>query len=206
MTLKIANQLSTTELARMIDRRHKQAIMRGLADAPAVVLLGPRQVGKTTIARDIAKDVRGSVYLDLEDPDHAARLANPGLYLDAHCEHMVILDEIQQMPNVFKVLRGQIDKRRRQGQSSGQFLLLGSAYNALLRQSAESLAGRVIYYQLTGLDALQESTILVDSSEPLEACWPSLWNAAPSSLRSKREAVQGRRGFDGPNERSTPGS
>ena len=120
-----------------------------------MALLGPRQIGKTTLARDIAAQTPDSLYLDLENPRDAARLADPVRYLELHAERLVILDEIQRMPDLFRVLRGQIDERRRQGRRSGQFLLLGSASDALLRQSSESLAGRIVYEALPGLDALE---------------------------------------------------
>lgn len=139
----------------MIRRRAEQRVLRSLSEAPAVALLGPRQVGKTTLARAIADQVAGSVYLDLEDRDHAARLTEPTLYLERQAERLVILDEIQRMPGLFEVLRGQIDRRRREGRRTNQFLLLGSASQTLLRQSAESLAGRLIYDELPVLDALE---------------------------------------------------
>ena len=110
---------------------------------------------KTTLAREIAAETPDSVYLDLENPRDAARLADPGRYLDLHAERLVILDEIQRMPDLFQVLRGQIDERRGRGRRSGQFLLLGSASDTLLRQSSESLAGRIVYEKLPGLDALE---------------------------------------------------
>ena len=139
----------------MITRRHKALIQRDLGDFPSVVLLGPRQVGKTTLARELASEHPDALYLDLEDPADAARLANPRRYLDLHRDRLVILDEVQRMPDLFRVLRGRIDARRRAGSRSGHFLLLGSASGALLRQSAESLAGRVAYHELPGLDALE---------------------------------------------------
>ena len=139
----------------MIGRHAKQNVLRSLAEAPAVAVLGPRQIGKTTLARDIAADVPDSLYLDLEDPRDAARLADPAKYLDAHTDRLVVLDEIQRLPGLFRVLRGQIDQRRRAGRRSGQFLLLGSASDALMRQSSESLAGRVIYDELPGLTVLE---------------------------------------------------
>ena len=139
----------------MITRRHRNLIRRDLADFPSVVLLGPRQVGKTTLARELACEVPDSLYLDLEDPSDAARLTNPRRYLDLHRHRLVIIDEVQRMPGLFQVLRGQIDARRRDGRRACHFLLLGSASGALLRQSAESLAGRVAYHELPGLDALE---------------------------------------------------
>ena len=139
----------------MIKRRHKALVRRDLATFPSVVLLGPRQVGKTTLAREIANDDPDSLYLDLEDPGDTARLMNARGYLDLQRHRLVVLDEIQRMPDLFRVLRGQIDERRRDGRQSGHFLLLGSASGALLRQSAESLAGRVAYHELPGLNALE---------------------------------------------------
>ena len=139
----------------MITRRHITLVRRDLSAFPAVVLLGPRQVGKTTLARALASEVTNALYMDLEDPADAARLANPRRYLDLHRDRLVILDEVQRLPDIFRVLRGRIDARRRDGRRSGHFLLLGSASGALLRQSAESLAGRVAYHELPGLDALE---------------------------------------------------
>ncbi len=139
----------------MITRRNKKPIQRDLARFPSVVLLGPRQVGKTTLAREVASEVPDAVYLDLEDPTVVDRLSDAGSYLDLHRHRLVILDEVQRMPDLFRVLRGRIDARRREGRRSGHFLILGSASGALLRQSAESLAGRVAYHELPGLDALE---------------------------------------------------
>lgn len=115
---------------------------------PAVALVGPRQAGKTTLARSIAEsladpDGEPGVYLDLENPAHRDRLDDPGAYLAGHRGRLVVLDEIQRTPALFEVLRGVIDERIRQGESAGQFLLLGSASIDLLRQAGESLAGRL---------------------------------------------------------------
>ena len=139
----------------MIERRHKRRILQYLDETPAVALLGPRLVGKTTLAREIAARRPDSLYLDLENPGDAARLEDPERYLDLHAERLVILDEIQRMPDLFRVLRGRIDERRRRGRRTRQFLLLGSASDALLRQSSESLAGRIIYEELPGVDVLE---------------------------------------------------
>lgn len=144
----------------MIKRRHMALVQRDLAAFPSVVLLGPRQVGKTTIARQIADADPHSIYLDLEDPSDRARLGDTRDYLDLHRHRLVILDEVQQMPDLFRILRGQIDARRRDGRASGHFLLLGSASGALLRQSAESLAGRTTYRELPGIDALEAGSRL----------------------------------------------
>jgi predicted AAA+ superfamily ATPase len=134
----------------MYQRQTTQTVRSALDSQAAIVLLGPRQVGKTTLALRIAEQ-RPSVYLDLERDADRQVLTEPDLYLDEQVGKLVILDEIQQMPNLFKNLRGQIDMRRRKGARTGQFLLLGSASNVLLHQSAESLAGRVRYIEMPPL-------------------------------------------------------
>ncbi|MFC3084966.1 ATP-binding protein [Tabrizicola soli] len=134
----------------MFHRHATQTVQSALDAQAAVVLLGPRQVGKTTLALEIAGQ-RPSVYLDLERDADRRVLTEPDLYLDEQVGKLVILDEVQQMPDLFKTLRGQIDMRRRKGARTGQFLLLGSASNVLLHQSAESLAGRVRYIEMPPL-------------------------------------------------------
>ena len=132
----------------MITRNHLNRIERALDSQAGVVLLGPRQVGKTTLAQDIA-EARDAVYLDMERLADRQILEEPDLYLDEQVGKLVVIDEVQLMPGLFSTLRGQIDRRRRAGHRTGQFLLLGSASNTLLQQSAESLAGRVSYHELT---------------------------------------------------------
>ena len=113
-------------------------------------MLGPRQVGKTTLALAIAKQT-GALYLDLEHAGDLAKLADPADYLSRHRDKLVILDEIHRVPELFPVLRGLIDQSRQTGRAAGQFLLLGSASIDLLRQSSESLAGRLALVELSGL-------------------------------------------------------
>ena len=125
--------------------------MRMLECNPAVVLMGPRQVGKTTLALEIAGAFDG-VYLDLESPSDLARIADIEQFCDLNDTSMVIFDEVQLAPNLFAPLRGVIDTRRRSGKRSAQFLFLGSASIELLRQSSETLAGRVAYCELRPLD------------------------------------------------------
>ncbi len=133
-----------------------------LRHSPAVVLLGPRQVGKTTLALAIG-DQRPSVYLDLEDDDDRAKLSNPALYFADHQNELVILDEVHRVPELFQRLRGIIDKGRRQGKANGRFLLLGSAAMDLLQQSGESLAGRISYLELGPFDALEVDPLAIES-------------------------------------------
>ncbi|HMO30290.1 AAA family ATPase [Enterovirga sp.] len=120
----------------MIERRITTELVELLDSTPAVTLLGPRQVGKTTLALEIAES-RPSIYLDLESDADRARLAEPELYLAEHEDKLVILDEVHRLPNLFQNLRGLIDRGRRRGRKAGRFLLLGSASIGLLKQSGE---------------------------------------------------------------------
>jgi predicted AAA+ superfamily ATPase len=137
----------------MIARRVEAVVQERLSQFPAVGLLGPRQVGKTTLAQTIA-GTRESVYLDLESPVDREKLADPVFYLSRHENKLVILDEVQRMPELFASLRGLIDAGRRRGRTSGRFLLLGSASVDLLRQS-ETLAGRIAYIEMSPFDVLE---------------------------------------------------
>ncbi|MDO8810518.1 MAG: ATP-binding protein [Gallionella sp.] len=133
----------------MINRRLLPVIEHSLAEFPAVSLLGPRQAGKTTLARIVANARPGSLYLDLERPSDLAKLADPELFLSRHAGQLVVLDEIQRQPELFAVLRALIDEKR----VPGRFLLLGSASPQLLRQASESLAGRISFHELAPFDA-----------------------------------------------------
>ena len=135
----------------MYTRLAQSRIEYALKTQTAVVLLGPRQVGKTTLALEIVRG-RDAVHLDLESPQDRQILSEPELYLREQAGRLVVIDEVQLMPGLFTNLRSQIDARRRAGHRVGQFLLLGSASNTLLQQTAESLAGRVSYLELTGLN------------------------------------------------------
>lgn len=138
----------------MITREAQAEIMALLDEFPAVGVLGTRQVGKTTLAEEIAATIKPEpIYLDLESPADLAKLNEPEDYFELHKGKLIILDEIQRVPDLFNVLRGVIDRRRRQGQKAGQFLILGSASLDLLKQSSESLAGRIAYKELPGLTA-----------------------------------------------------
>lgn len=138
----------------MIARSLTRTLTEALAERPAVCLLGPRQVGKTTLALDVATGA-DALYLDLESEQDRARLAEPELYLERHFDRLVILDEVHRSPGLFPVLRGLIDRARRAGAGQGRYLLLGSASLDLLRQSGESLAGRVRYLELSPFSVLE---------------------------------------------------
>jgi len=135
----------------MIERRLAPVLRQRLRQNPAVVLLGPRQAGKTTLARSLVRGGQG-VYLDLETPEDRLRLEDARSYLDAHRGRLVILDEVHRCPDLFTVLRGVLDERRRSRRPHGHLLLLGSAAMDLLRQTGESLAGRVSFLELDPLD------------------------------------------------------
>lgn len=124
-----------------------------LRTSAAVVILGPRQVGKTTLARDVTRDwPGGAFYLDLERPADRRRLEDTDAYLRSQSGRLVILDEVHRLPSLFEVLRGVIDDNRRAGHRTGQFLLLGSASLDLVHLSSESLAGRIAYIDLGGVN------------------------------------------------------
>ncbi len=135
----------------MLERTALIQLEASLDIFPVVALLGPRQVGKTTLAHAVAERIGEDRvrYLDLESPADRARLADPVAYLEAQAGRLVILDEIHRTPELFAVLRGIVDRRRRRGARTAQFLVLGSASLDLLRQSAESLAGRITFLELT---------------------------------------------------------
>jgi predicted AAA+ superfamily ATPase len=138
----------------MIKRRIEPVVEALLGQSAAVVLTGPRQVGKTTLALDLA-ELRPSTYLDLESEADRARLSEPELYLADHEDELLVLDEIQRLPGLFEALRGAIDRGRRAGKGTGRFLLLGSASLDLLAQSGESLAGRISFAELTPFDVTE---------------------------------------------------
>ncbi len=146
----------------MIDRELSQFLADALAYNPAVALIGPRQVGKTTLALEVAKRF-DALYLDLESDEDRAKLAQPELYLADRLGKLVILDEVHRTPGLFPVLRGLIDRARRAGCAAGQYLLLGSASFDLLRQSGESLAGRIAYLELTPFTVLETAHLTEDA-------------------------------------------
>ena len=170
----------------MYQRQSQQKLAQLLQQFPAVGLLGPRQVGKTTLAFAQKALYPDALYLDLELPSAQRQLDDPEAFLMAHAQQLVILDEVQRMPELFGILRGVIDQRRRMGQASGQFLLLGSATGVLLQQSSESLAGRVAYVELPALQASEIFTA-PHSAADLNALW--VRGGFPLSWLAKTDAA-----------------
>ena len=154
----------------MKSRLAQQQLTNLLTQFPAVVLLGPRQAGKTTLALAEAERRGDAFYLDLELPSAQRQMDDPEAFLLAHQGRLVVLDEVQRLPELFAVLRGVIDIRRRSGEATGQFLLLGSASGVLLGQTSESLAGRVAQLELTPCQA-REVLSAVTSTSDLNQLW-----------------------------------
>jgi len=164
----------------MIQRHIQGRLIEAIQTSPAVALLGPRQVGKTTLAHEIGES-RPSIYLDLESSSDRAKLSDPEAYLGAHEDELVILDEVHKAPELFQQLRGLIDRGRRRGKMAGRFLLLGSASVDLLQQSGETLAGRISYLELGPFDAVDAP------AESLDTLWAR--GGFPSSFLATSDVV-----------------
>jgi uncharacterized protein len=156
----------------MIPRLIEENLLRALRNMPVVALLGPRQVGKTTLAWQIAQQAiaKNSSYLDLELDTDLAKLEDAEGYLRRFEGQLLIIDEVQRLPDLFRTLRGLVDIRKRSGEKTGQFLLLGSASRDLLQQSSETLAGRIRYLELTPFQVLE-----VYQTDPLAFNYEKLW-------------------------------
>lgn len=166
----------------MIQRQLLPILIDRLNAAPAVALLGCRQVGKTTLAFALGQHFsKPTLYLDLESEQDRAKLAQPELYLSNHHDKLVILDEIHRVPHLFPVLRGLIDRAKREGNNTALYLLLGSASLDLLKQAGETLAGRINYLALNPFDVLEI---------PIEQT-PTLWvrGGFPDSFLAKSDAL-----------------
>lgn len=142
---------------RMIERFLLKRLEKTLSFNASVALLGPRQCGKTTLAQCILSK-QPAIYLDLESPQDLVRLSDPVAFFSQHEDALFILDEVQHAPHLFKTIRGIIDKNRRNGKKYNQFLFLGSASIDLLKQSSESLAGRISYIEMMGFNCLELPT------------------------------------------------
>jgi predicted AAA+ superfamily ATPase len=155
----------------MVRRILQKSLTNALNTMPVVALLGPRQVGKTTLALEFAKSTRKkTAYLDLELDTDQAKLSDPEAYLRRFPNTLLIIDEIQRQPELFRLLRGLVDVRKRTGEKAGQFLLLGSASRDLIQHSSETLAGRVRFLELGPLSVLEMS-----QTDPLGFNFEKLW-------------------------------
>ncbi len=174
----------------MIPRRSLIYVQRALARQAATALLGPRQVGKTTLAHEVVRTT-DAFYLDLQARADRAKLENPRYFLRRYEHRLVILDEIHRAPELFPELRGLIDEGRRAGRRAGRFLILGSASVELLKQAGESLAGRIEFVSLDPFDVLD---VAAD-----DATMTSLWvrGGFPDSYLAKtdRNSLAWRRNF-----------
>ena len=169
----------------MIKRSLELKLEQSLAQMPVVALLGPRQVGKTTLALEIGtSSEKEHVYLDLELDSDLAKLNDPEGYLRRFEGKLLIIDEVQLKPELFRVLRGLVDIRRRSGEKSGQFLLLGSASRDLLQHSSETLAGRIRYLELSPFNIME-----IYSKDPLGFSMEKLWfrGGFPDSYLAENE-------------------
>jgi predicted AAA+ superfamily ATPase len=175
----------------VIKRRLENIIAANLSRTPSVALIGPRQVGKTTIALNIADDT-SSIYLDLESSIDLEKVRDMVAFHHDNASKLIILDEVQRLPEIFSQLRGIIDKERRKGHKAGQFLFLGSASIDLLQQSSESLAGRIAYIELYPIDVLEYAG---DNIDMMNTLW--LRGGFPESLlsASDQDSLSWRRNF-----------
>ena len=147
----------------MIKRNKLQNIVESLEYFPIVGIIGSRQVGKTTIAKEVAKSIKQeSVYIDLENPRDLVKLQDPVLYFEDNIDKCVILDEIQNAPHLFPILRSMVDLKR----TPGRFIILGSASPELIRDSSESLAGRIAYIELSPLNLTE-----INKPEEIDSLW-----------------------------------
>jgi predicted AAA+ superfamily ATPase len=177
----------------MFERHKTQELRNALQNSPAVVLLGPRQVGKTTLAIGMAEGA--SQYLDLESPEDRNKLVNVEDYLRTRQDRLMVLDEVQRLPTLFEPLRGLIDRARRNAikdptqRRDGLYLLLGSAALELIQKTSETLAGRIAFVELGGLHRLELPQTL----------WQAAWlrGGFPQSLTARNDSASGqwRRNF-----------
>jgi len=169
----------------MIERLLSRDLSRAVAEFPVVALIGPRQVGKTTLAKEFARSRAGArhkpLYLDLELSSDMARLADAEMYLESQADRLVVIDEIQRKPDLFPLLRALVDKRRR----AGRFLILGSADLIALRQISESLAGRIQFLELGPFSRTE-----VGPKVSLKRHW--LRGGYPEALLPRSDEVSGR--------------
>ena len=178
----------------MIKRMLGEKIAKTLQRTPSVALMGPRQVGKTTLALDVSEEFP-SLHLDLEDQLDLQKINDFAAFHAENKDKLIILDEIQRLPEIFSSLRGVIDRERRRGNRTNQFLFLGSASIDLLQQSSESLAGRIAYLELFPINLLEFS----EENTPDKTLINQLWlrGGFPESLlaASEQNSFDWRRDF-----------
>lgn len=166
----------------MLNRKISESLVEVLAYFPILGLVGPRQVGKTTLAKLLIKNMdREFVYIDLENPKDEAKLSDPILFFELHENKMVVLDEIQRKPELFPILRSMVDKHR----VPGRFLLLGSASPVLIRDSSETLAGRIAYEELTPFTLQEIEGLKSMNYHWLSGGFPNAFLATNSKMRVK---------------------
>ncbi len=147
----------------IIPRPRLEVILRNaLSRAPVVALIGARQVGKTTLARQLAQEIGGTLYLDLERTADRRKLEDAEAFLQSQIGHLTVLDEVQYVPGLFAELRGIIDVRRQAGERAMQFLLLGSASLDLIQKASETLAGRVVYLEMPPIGLDEAAAVDID--------------------------------------------
>ncbi|MBI4701884.1 MAG: ATP-binding protein [Deltaproteobacteria bacterium] len=170
----------------MIPRRLDARLRSALGAFPVVALLGPRQVGKTTLALSLSEQLdRPCLYLDLERDSDLSKLEHAELYLSRHKDKLAIIDEVQRRPELFPLLRSLVDERIRSGERAGHFLVLGSASRELLRQSSESLAGRITYLELSPLSL--DEIVAHEGASKLDRLW--LRGGLPPSFLAETEEL-----------------
>ena len=162
-TLKIG--IYNSNMQGYVKRTLSEKIQQKLHNIPAVIILGPRQCGKTTLAKAFISGIARAVYLDLERPSDINKLRDPEAFFSLNADKLICLDEIQRVPELFAVLRGVIDANSR----NGQFIILGSASPDLVKQSSETLAGRMSYLDLTPFLFMEVSQD--DSPSVLRELW-----------------------------------
>ena len=172
----------------MIKRRLEEKIRGALQENASVALLGPRQVGKTTLALNVLS-IDKTIYIDLENDLDRRKMDDFHSFYNKNSQKLMILDEIQKLPEIFSSIRGIIDQQRREGNRNGLFLFLGSASMDLLRQSGESLAGRIAYLELHPIDLLEYD------NQNKEQLWTR--GGFPESLlaQSDRQSINWRKNF-----------
>ncbi len=174
-----------------IPRRIQSQIKEHLINFPVVAILGPRQCGKSTLARAMVQKYRNSVYLDLERPSDVRKLQDPELFFNMYEDNLICLDEIQRTPDIFPVMRSIVDEHKKKG----HFLILGSASRDLIKQSSESLAGRIAYMELTPFVYPELAAVKKKAVSGLEKLW--LRGGFPESVlaRNNEASMQWRENF-----------